>query len=196
MNMGEQQIFNSLIEFFEEDEWDFQWVEGMSVLSMGFSGKNGKWVCYAQAREKQQQFVFYSVLPVNAPDDKRLAVAEFLTRANYGMVIGNFEMDFDDGEIRYKTSIDVEGATLLASLIRQMVYANVIITDRYLPGLMSVIYGGKSAQDAIAAIEKDEMTFPPDTDMEMDDSGDDDDEFDDDEDDDDEFGMINGFSRN
>ena len=26
--------------------------------------------------------------------------AEFLTRANYGLVFGNFEMDMHDGEIR------------------------------------------------------------------------------------------------
>lgn len=30
--------------------------------------------------------------------------AEFLTRANYGLVFGNFEMDMHDGEIRYKPS--------------------------------------------------------------------------------------------
>jgi hypothetical protein len=212
MSMGEQQIFNTLIEFFEEDEWDFQWVEGMSVLSMGFSGKNGKWVCYAQAREKQQQFVFYSVMPVNVPDDKRPAISEFITRANYGMVIGNFEMDFEDGEIRYKTSIDVEGAALLPPLIRQMVYANVIITDRYLPGLMSVLYGGKSPIAAIANIE-DETAALIDEDTEDDDFDDDDfdddfndddfdsdefDDFDDDNDDDDNgnFGITNGFSNN
>jgi hypothetical protein len=28
------------------------------------------------------------------------------------MIIGNFEMDFEDGEIRYKTSIDVEDDSL------------------------------------------------------------------------------------
>ncbi len=215
MSMGEQQIFNSLIEFFEEDEWDFQWVEGMSVLSMGFSGKNGKWVCYAQAREKQQQFVFYSVLPVNVPDNKRSAIAEFITRANYGMVVGNFEMDFEDGEIRYKTSIDVEGAALLPPLIRQMVYANVIITDRYLPGLMSVIYGGKTPETAIASIEEEtELLLDSDDDDDIGDDDDfddvyfgqdfdvdednfDDDDFDENDDDDDEdFGMTNGFSNN
>jgi hypothetical protein len=151
-----EQIFNALIEFFEDDEWEFQWMEGMSVLSMGFAGRNGKWMCYAQARESQQQFVFYSVLPVNAPEDRRPIIAEFITRANYGMIVGNFELDFDDGEVRYKTSLDVEGATLLPALIRQLVYANVFITDRYLPGIMSVMYGSKTPLEAIEDIEKED----------------------------------------
>lgn len=151
--MGEQQIFNLLIEFFEEDEWDFQWVSGMSILSMGFSGQNGNWMCYAQAREAQQQLAFYSVLPINVPPNKRRHVAEFITRVNYGMVIGNFEMDYDDGEVRYKTSADVEGFDLPMPMIRHLVYANLLITDRYLPGLMRVMYGDIAPIDAIDEIE-------------------------------------------
>lgn len=147
------QIFNAIVEFFEDDEWDFNWMEGMPVLRMGFSGKNGKWTCYAQAREEQQQFVFYSVCPINAPEDLRAKVAEFITRANYGMIIGNFEMDYDDGEVRYKTSIDVEGAELIGALTRQIVYANVIIMDRYLPGIMRCIYSDATPQDCVEEIE-------------------------------------------
>lgn len=148
-------IFNRLVEFFEEDDWHFSWLDGLPVLSMGFTGINGKWMCYAQAREEQEQFVFYSVFPVNTPKDRIPAVAEFTARANYGMIIGNFELDFDDGEVRYKTSIDVEGDELTAPLIKQMVYTNVVIMDRYLPGLMSVIYGNVEPVDAIKSIEKD-----------------------------------------
>lgn len=147
------QIFNTLIEFFEEDDWDFTWVEGLSVLNVDFSGKHGTWTCYAQARELQQQFVFYSVCPVKVPEDRRAALAEFITRANYGLILGNFELDYSDGEIRYKTSSDVEGSTLTHAMIRQMVYANVLIMDRYLPGIMNVIYGSQSPADAIHSIE-------------------------------------------
>lgn len=202
--MVEHQIFNTLVEFFEEDEWDFQWVEGMSVLSMGFSGKNGKWTCYAQARETQQQLVFYSVLPVNVPEASRMKMAEFLTRANYGMIIGNFELDFADGEVRYKTSVDVEGSELAMPLIRQMVYANIIITDRYFPGIMQVIYSNILPEDALRQIEQPDdaadpqtptaaLAAPPQTaDADREEAftylDDDEDFFDDDDEDDDFFG--------
>ncbi len=42
--------------------------------------------------------------PVKAPEEKRLAIAEFVARANDGLRIGNFELDFGDGEVRYKRS--------------------------------------------------------------------------------------------
>lgn len=151
--MQDGQIFNTLVAFFEADDWKFQWLEGLSVLSMPFTGQNGRWMCYAQAREEQHQFVFYSVCPVSVPEERRIATMEFTTRANYGMIIGNFEMDIEDGEVRYKTSLDVEGDDLTAPLIRQVVYANLLILDRYLPGLMRVIYGNMPAQEAITLIE-------------------------------------------
>jgi hypothetical protein len=147
------QFFEEIVNFFEEDGWPFVQIEGEPLLQMVFQGENGKWTCYAKARDDPEQFVFYSVCPVNTPDSKRLAVAEFLTRANSGMIIGNFEMDFEDGEIRYKTSIDVEDDSLSCALIKRLVYANVMMMDAYLPGMMSVIYGDVTPVDAIAQIE-------------------------------------------
>jgi hypothetical protein len=149
----DRQFFEEIVNFFEEDGWPFVQIEGEPLLQMVFQGENGKWTCYAKARDDQEQFVFYSVCPVNTPDSKRLAVAEFLTRANSGMIIGNFEMDFEDGEIRYKTSIDVEDDSLSCALIKRLVYANVMMMDAYLPGIMSVIYGDVTPVDAIAQIE-------------------------------------------
>jgi hypothetical protein len=80
-------------------------------------------------------------------------MAEFITRANYGMRIGNFEMDFSDGELRYKSSIDVEDDRLSSPLVKHMIYPNVLMMDKYLPGIMAIIYAGKSPQQAVEEIE-------------------------------------------
>lgn len=145
-------IFEEMINFFAADDWPFVQLPEQQTLQISFQGENGKWNCYARARNEQQQFVFYSICPVNAPEDKRLAIAEFITKANSGMIIDNFELDFSDGEISYKTSIDVEG-DISAALIQRLVYANVSMMDEYLPGILSVIYGNVLAAEAIAQIE-------------------------------------------
>ncbi|GAB1542731.1 hypothetical protein NUACC21_54050 [Scytonema sp. NUACC21] len=146
-------ILEQMLNFFTEDDWQFTKLQGEPILSMAFQGQNGEWTCYAKAREEQQQFVFYSLCPITASQDKRLAVAEFLTRANYGMMIGNFELDFTDGEIRYKTGINVAGESLSFTLIKNLVYTNVMMMDEYLPGIISVINGDVEAEKAIAQIE-------------------------------------------
>lgn len=153
IDLDKLSIFEIIIDFFQEEQWQFQVIQEQQTLRLAFQGNNGKWDCYAKARELKKQFLFYSVCPVTAPNHKLLTIAEFITRANHGMIIGNFELDFSDGEIRYKTSIDVEGDRLTSALIKQIVYANVTMMDEYLPGIVAVIQQDVSPQEAIARIE-------------------------------------------
>ncbi|HBE36739.1 MAG TPA: hypothetical protein DD990_37000, partial [Cyanobacteria bacterium UBA11368] len=150
---AESSIFDTMLEFFTQDDWSFVKVEGEPALQLAIEGNNGRWNCYAEANESQQQMVFYSLCPINAPASKRQALAEFLTRINYGTIIGNFELDMEDGQIRYKTSIDVEGATLTFAQIKNLVYTNVRMMDEHLPGIMSVINRNLSSNEAITIQE-------------------------------------------
>ncbi len=139
--------------FLEEDDWPLSLVEARSAYRTAFEGKNGQFACYAHERTEQEQFVFYSIFPVCSPENCLDEVAEFITRANSGMVIGNFELDYEDGEIRYKTSLDVEDVEIVEPLVRHLIYANVLTMDRYFPGLMRVIYAGVDPVDAIEEVE-------------------------------------------
>ena len=151
---GRGLISDAMVQFFTDEEWNFLPVQGQSILQMGFMGKNGSWACYAQALDEYQRFSYHSVMESNVPEDKRQAVAEFLTRVNFGLFLGNFEMDFSDGELRYKTSIDVQDGALTQEMIRKLVYSNVMLMDKYLPGIMSVIYAGTSPEEAVARIQQ------------------------------------------
>ncbi len=150
--VGSTPITNIMVAFFTQDDWPFTKIQGQPILQMMCQGENGQWLCYARANEAPAQFAFYSICPAAAPADRRLAIAEFITRANSGMVIGNFELNFDNGEILYKTSIDVEGDRLTPSLIKQMVYTNISLMDKYLPGIQAVI-NGEIPTDAILTVE-------------------------------------------
>ncbi len=150
-------ILQAFIDFFTEDDWRFDRSEQKPILRLSFQGRSGHtWNCFAQSRmgENTEQAIFYSVAPIKVPEAKRQDIAEFLTRANYGMVMGNFELDFSDGEIRYKTSIDLAGGSLLTMLLaKPLVYTNVLMMDKYLPGVMEVLYAEVSPEQAIRKIE-------------------------------------------
>jgi hypothetical protein len=146
-------LYAAMTEFFIEDGWPVAEVANQSIVSLNFQGQHGRWMCYGQTREDHQQFVFYSVCPVVVPEARRAAMAEFVTRANFGLIIGNFELDYADGELRYKTSIDVEGTEINQALIRQCVYANVLMMDQYLPGILSLVYSDTEPTAALALVE-------------------------------------------
>ncbi len=147
------EIFEAVINFFKENNWLFFQMEQEPALQMSFQGENGQWMCLVKVREEQEQLIFYSISPVKVPENKRLVMAEFLSRANFGLSIGNFELNFADGQIRYKTSIAAKGNGVNSALIGQLIFANLLTMDEYLPGIMSIIYTELSAVEAIAQIE-------------------------------------------
>jgi len=146
-------LFSALIDYMEEEEWKYEILEGETIIRFHFKGRAGRLLCYGEVDEEKCWLIFYSYLPVNAPPEKLSQVAEFVARANRGMRIGNFELDYDDGEIRYKTSIDVEGGDLSDKMIDNLLRANLTTTDRYFSGLMELIYGDHPAAEIVKRIE-------------------------------------------
>jgi hypothetical protein len=146
-------VFDDLVEFFTGDEWSPEQIEDQPVLRMDFEGDNGKWTCLAFAYDESERVVFTSVLPVEVAAEKRAEAAEYITRANFGMEIGNFEMDYTDGAVQFRTSVDIEGGELTPKMIQNLAYVNVTVTDQYLPGLVMVLEGDATPEEAIAKVE-------------------------------------------
>ncbi len=146
--------FEVLLNFFQENNWSFLQHETEPLLRMGYQGENGEWNCVARTKENPSQLVFYSLCPIKVPPKKRQEIAEFLTKVNYGLIAGNFEMDFQDGELRYKTyAINGKNNLLNSELIGQLIFVNVMTMDKYLPALMSVLYANVPIDQAIQQIE-------------------------------------------
>lgn len=133
---------------------DFRFREEGDRFDFGVGGKNGNWNMVVRAREKMEQVIVHSRLPMNVPEGRRQAMSEFIVRGNWGILLGNFELDLSDGELRFKTSIDLEDvAEIPDAVIRHLIGANMSTFDRFLPGMCSVIYGGASPAQAIRQTE-------------------------------------------
>ena len=149
--MGE--IFDTVVRFFERAEWPVLPVEGETIVTTAFEGRNGEWNCVAVAREQDERFVFYCIAPENCPAERLIEAGEFLHRANDGLTLGCFELDYGDGGIRFRAAIDVEGDALSEPLCRNLIVSACYAMDDYLPGILEVIHGRRSAAEAIDAIE-------------------------------------------
>jgi hypothetical protein len=145
-------IHQAIADYLRNNRWAHEALLGQPAHRVFYQGENGRLICFAQAREEEQQFIFYSYSLENVPAERRQAMAEFIARANYGIVLGNFEIDFSDGEVRFKTSIDVEGSELTPALIEPVMYANVLTMDEYLPGLLAVSQGTATPEEAVNQI--------------------------------------------
>ncbi len=146
------QLFEAIVQDLQADGWPVLLVPNQTIAVTRFHGEHGQWECQLHLCEEQRQIVFYSLCPIAVPADRRAAMAEFIIRANYGLVLGNLEMDLENGEVRYKTSRDIESGALVEYL-PPLLCANVLSLDHYLPGIVLVINGNVSPAEACAAVE-------------------------------------------
>jgi hypothetical protein len=147
-------LLAAVAEFLDEQGWEYEPAPEGDVLAFLFRGDRAQWTCYCEAIEAHDRVAFYSVAPFNIPEETRPAVMEFITRANHGLIIGNFELNLADGEVRYKTSLDVKGSGLTPALAGRAIIPNLHAMNTYLPGLEALV-GDPSAAAAgvIADIE-------------------------------------------
>jgi len=136
-----------------DDEWYATKDTDGLIFRYRFKGDNGTYNCFARVRPEEEYLIFYAVTPINIPENKRQAVSEYLTRANYGLYIGNFEMDFSDGEVRYKASMDFEGLAVPTLIIKNAIYPTVRTMDKYYAGILAILYGNKTPLDAVNEVE-------------------------------------------
>jgi len=147
-------LLKSAKEYLEDDGWTFELLETHSTIAFGFEGRNGKWHCMIQTREKENQLIFYSSLENGIPEFVIEKIMRFITIVNYRLVVGNFEMDISDGELNYKTALDLDEVDPPPSLIRNMIQTNLATFDRHLLGITAIIEGS-SVDSALDIIELD-----------------------------------------
>jgi len=125
--------------FFVDDGWNPSEPDEDNIVSTGFSGLNGDFLCFAQAREDPSQLLVYSVFPRITPPDERIRMAMLLTWLNETLIIGNFELDLLDGQVRFKTSVPLGDDAATEGLVRSLVYSNVAAMDQFFPALQGLL---------------------------------------------------------
>jgi hypothetical protein len=142
----------TLIRYLEHEGWSFLRREHLILSHL--SGRNGSFRLVVDVRQErdpdQRILLVYVTAPIKVPPERRLAVVEYTTRANWAVVVGNFEMDLADGEILYKGCLDYADGEVTLSMLRGLILRCASTMDRYFPGLMRILYGNV---DAVAAIE-------------------------------------------
>ncbi len=146
-------LYDALVMFLQEDEWKFTPMAGETAALMTFNCENASYLCYARVREEQEQIMFYTIYPLRAPAERRAEVAEFVARVNYGLALGNMELDVGDGEVRFKMSADVGVAQFSLPLLRSLMQTGIATADRYYPGYTALLYSDITPAQAVARIE-------------------------------------------
>ena len=150
------QILYAIRDFLDGLEFQYELLEERDAIlvRMPLEGKLKQVNAYFACRDGS--YTVNAYIELNAAAECRRRVAEYITRANYGLRYGNFEMDFDDGEIRYRLTLDCRDREYLSSeLIGATLAIPAQMFVRYSDGLIAVIYGIQTPEAAIQEAEED-----------------------------------------
>ena len=139
--------------FLKQQDWQFSEIEENNFIIFGISGDNGNFQCVIDVIEDEYKLIFFSICGSNVPFDKRKEILDFINRWNYKIFMGNFIMDPENGEIRFRTSITYEFIKPSLEIVEQVIILNLVTMDKSLPGLMGIMFGDLSAEKAIELIE-------------------------------------------
>jgi hypothetical protein len=107
----------------------------------------------ARVSEELQRFLLYVLFGPEVSEQRRAAAAELATRANWGLGDGNFEMDFDTGELRFKIGIDFTDMPLSPIQVRNALVCAMDTVDIYSGALVRVLAGEATPAEAVAEAE-------------------------------------------
>ena len=133
-------IVNYLKQYFDEQQWHYNHYRPKSSDSdnndsqqshyLSFRMRNKKLDCgyLFRVQEHNNLLAVYGILPFLIPESHQSAAMLLITQINYDMLIGNLEMDINDGEIRYKNAIDVEAVGMDESTIEHLLQSVIAMT--------------------------------------------------------------------
>lgn len=163
-NTYSMKIVNVIKGFLDNDDWHYSFDEKKGMFRFDLTLKSKLKNINYFIDVKDDEFICYAISPIggDADDDQMMAsLAEFICRANCGLKNGNFELDFRDGEIRYKSFVDCDEVMPSVEVVHNAIYCTATMFDRYAPGILSIIFNDMSVKEAIGKVEgkspKDEL---------------------------------------
>ena len=150
-----EDVIKLIHEFFAKNNMKYKYNEKKKLFTSGVKMNSVLGNLRLNIFIRENSYVVYAILN-STPEIKFYGeVAEYLHRANYGLLNGNFEFDYRDGEIRYKVFVDFEGIQLSMDAITESIVVPAIMFDQYGKNLLRIMMGDGIPEELIKKAEED-----------------------------------------
>lgn len=139
-------MFERFKEYLKSVELNHSIMENETIITFSYASK-ANYQCVIDIDEHDQVVIMYTILGTLVTSNRLNKIAQLLTKINFGLRIGNFEMDYDDGQIRCKTSIDYEGIKDFDdSFIENLILINLTTTDKFYQAIEEGLHTRKTIE--------------------------------------------------
>ena len=125
------QVYEMIKKYLEDHHVSFKTHDEDLVLTMTLQGDDLPQPTFVEVDDKRKIIQIVSPIPSHIPEDKRIDAAVAVSVANYGLANGSFDLDMNDGEIRYRVAQGFMGIEVSEELIGYMIAVIFQTTDKY-----------------------------------------------------------------
>ena len=127
---------------------------GMFQLSVGLNGRLKRATTFIFVEQNSISFSTISPIGVDSNDKEMMTrMAMFFCRVNYELKNGSFQMDVNDGEIRYRVFLNCDNMMLSQKTVLLNYIVGPLMFYRYGDAILSIIYAGATAEEAYNSAE-------------------------------------------
>jgi hypothetical protein len=147
--------YRTLLDFIEKRGYVHSSQPAERKILINITGRNAEYRFQLRLSHDDEFLQILVHYPFRVREEKlRGSVAELLTRANYAMLLGKFEMDLSDGEVRFHLSHLIE-SELSVETVERLFFTSLLTAERYFPALMQHLHAGYTPEDAVYLAELD-----------------------------------------
>ena len=141
--MATTALFEQIAGYMASSRQHFESEPDGDLIVAHIGGEHGYWHTYIQITDdgEARRVVIHGHLPALIPASARHKVAELLTRINYDLLVGNFELGLDDGEMLFKTSVDLADSQLTLAMFERMYQLNCQVMNEHYGQIWNVAFG-------------------------------------------------------
>ncbi len=140
-------MLTKIKEFLNTRNWIFAVSKNSDIITFNLKGINGAYQCIVDVREDFKTFLFVTFNGNSCPESKMPLILDFLNRLNTYLTYGNFEIDIESRQIKFRTSIIVNGFELNNQIIEEIIDRNIWLMDYTSPYFMKLMYSDMEVSD-------------------------------------------------
>ena len=146
-----EELYKEIAAFLDEDGWNYDFEEEIGVVFTGVKLGNTLERVRIFIDIRDDKYLVYAAMDSKCAEAFRLETAALLTRINYDVVYGSFDMDFSDGDIRFRFPVDCDGMLPSRDIVQDSVVLPALMMERFGDAIYRVMNGECSAETAHAS---------------------------------------------
>ena len=138
--------------FIRNQDLRFEQTKG-GCFKGSFKGLTATFSVFIHVDDNKHLLSAYTICPLTIPKAKLTAVTKLIARINCMLIMGNFDIDMEDGTLLARMAIKLGDIELDCDTLKGIIFGGWVTMDYCFPAIASVVLKDISPSEALAELE-------------------------------------------